>query len=203
MGRVWRFFANWGLDVLVVAAVVASAIGTVLRDDSARPNGLQLWFEVVAVSVVLLALCARRRFPFGAPAFLWIGGAALSFIDSQLITTQPGVFLCGMGASVLLGLQRRDLLARVGLAIVLVSAGVVVYNDPTQGPADLVFTPALFVVAWLVGTPYATGSYGLRSRRIARCGPSGSGSRRPGWRWPRSGPGWRASSTTSSPTRSV
>ena len=159
MGRVWRFFAAWGLDVLVVAAAAASAIGTVLRDDADRPDGLQLWFEVVAISVVLLALLARRRFPFGAPAFVWIGSAALSFLDSQLITTQPGVFLCGMGAAVLLGILRRDLQARVGLAIVLVCAGVVVYNDPTEGPADLVFTPALFVVAWLVG-------YALRDRVV-------------------------------------
>jgi signal transduction histidine kinase len=159
MGRVWRFFAAWGLDVLIVAAAAASAIGTVLRDDPDRPDGLQLWFEVAAVTVVLLALCARRRFPFGAPAFVWIGSAALSFVDSQLITTQPGIFLCGMGAAVLLGLQRRDLLARTGLAIVLVSAGVVVYNDPSEGPADLVFTPALFVVAWLVG-------YALRDRVV-------------------------------------
>src|SRR3954452_4852407 len=157
MGQVWRFFAAWGLDVMVVAAGMARAIGTVLRDDPDRPHGLQLWFEVAAIVVVLLALCARRRFPFGAPAFVWIGTAALRFVDSQLITTQPSVFLCGMGAAVLLGLQRRDLHARVGLAIVLVSAGAVVYNDPTEGPSDLVFAPALFVVAWLVG-------YALRDR---------------------------------------
>ena len=159
MGRVWRFFAIWGLDVLVVAAAAASAIGTLQRDDPDRPDGWQLWFEVAALSVVLLALLTRRRFPFAAPATVWIGGAALSFLDSQLITTQPSVFLCGMGAAVLLGLQRRDVLARVGLAIVLVSSGIVVYNDPTEGPADLVFTPALFVVAWLVG-------YALRDRVV-------------------------------------
>ena len=159
MGGVWRWFAAWGLDVLVVAAAVAGAIGTVLRDDSDRPDGLQLWFEVGAVSVVLLALCARRGFPFLAPAFVWVGSAALSFLDSQLITTQPGVFLCGMGAAVLLGSLRRGLQARVGLVIVLVCAGVVVNNDPTEGPADLVFTPALFVVAWLVG-------YALRDRVV-------------------------------------
>ena len=35
--------------------------------------------------------------------------------------------------------------------MVLVCAGVVVSNDPTEGPADLVFSPALFVVAWIVG----------------------------------------------------
>src|SRR3954449_722179 len=159
MGRVWGWFAAWGLDVVIVGAAVASAIGTFARTDADRPDGLQLWFEVVALSVVQLGLCARRRFPFLAPAFVWLGSAALSFLDSQLITTQPGVFLCGMGASVLLGLQRRDLQARLGLAIVLVSAGVVVYNDPTEGPADLVFTPALFIVAWLVG-------YALRDRVV-------------------------------------
>src|SRR3954454_17022957 len=109
MGRVRRFFATWGLDVLIVAAAAASAIGTVLRDDSDRPSGLQRWFEVAAIIVVLLALCARRRFAFGAPAFVWISSAALSFFDNQMITSQPGVFLCGMGAAVLLGLQRRDL----------------------------------------------------------------------------------------------
>jgi hypothetical protein len=38
MGGVWRFFAAWGLDVLVVAAAAASAIGTVLRDDPDRPG---------------------------------------------------------------------------------------------------------------------------------------------------------------------
>jgi signal transduction histidine kinase len=159
MGRVWRFFAAWGLDVLIVGAAIASAVGTLQRDDSNRPDGLQLWVEVAAVSAVLLALCARRHLPFAVPTVVWIGSASLSFLDSQLITTQPGVFLCGMGAAVLLGFQRRDLLARVGLAIVLVCSGVVVYNDPTEGPADLVFTPALFVVAWLVG-------YALRDRVV-------------------------------------
>src|SRR3954449_9198629 len=151
MGRVWGWFAAWGLDVVIVGAAVASAIGTFARTDADRPDGLQLWFEVVALSVVQLGLCARRRFPFLAPAFVWLGSAALSFLDHQLITTQPGVFLCGMGAAVLLGSLRRGIEARVGLVIVLACSAVVVSNDPTEGPADLVFTPGLFVVAWLVG----------------------------------------------------
>jgi signal transduction histidine kinase len=157
MGRVWRFLAAWGIDVLVVVAAAASAVGTVLRTDADRPDGLQLWFEVFALSVVLVGLVARRLFPFAAPAFVWVGSAALSFLDSQLITTQPAVFLCGMVAAALLGSLRGGLQARAGLVIVLVGAGVVVYNDPTEGPADLFFTPALFAVAWLVG-------YALRDR---------------------------------------
>jgi signal transduction histidine kinase len=151
MARVWQFFAAWALDVLIVAAAAVSAVGTVLRHDADRPDGAQLWFEAAAISAVIVVLCARRRFPFGAPLVTWTGGAALSFLDGQLVTTQAGVFVSGMGASLLLGSLRRGPLARVGLVIVLVCAALVVYNDPTHGPADLVFTPVLFAVGWLVG----------------------------------------------------
>ena len=69
MGRVWRFLAAWGLDVLIVCAAAASAVGTVLRTDADRPDGLQLWFEVAAIASVILRCCARDgSFPFVAPA---------------------------------------------------------------------------------------------------------------------------------------
>ncbi|MGH3496254.1 MAG: sensor histidine kinase [Nocardioidaceae bacterium] len=151
MGRVWRWFAAWGLDVLVLTAAAASAIGTLLRTDSDRPDGLQLWIEVAALSGVLLVLCARRRSPFLAPAFVWTACPGLSFLDHQVITTQAGVFLCGMVAAALLGSLRRGLQARIGLVLVLVGAAVVVYHDPTHSAGDLLFTPVLFAVAWIVG----------------------------------------------------
>jgi signal transduction histidine kinase len=157
MARVWRLLRTYGLDLLVVLAASTSAIGTAVRNDVDRPDGGQLWFEVVAITVVPLLLCARRYFPFGAPACVWLGSAALSFLDSQLITTQPGVFLCGMGASGLLGSLRRGVQARVGLVIVVVCSALVVSHDPTEGPDDLVFTTSVFAVAWLAG-------YALRGR---------------------------------------
>jgi len=157
MTRVWRFFATFGLDIVIVAAAATSVIGTLVRDDADRPDGAQLWFETVAIAAVALVLIARRWAPFAVPVATWVGSAALSFLDPQLITTQPGIFLCGMGAAVQLGSLRRGLQARAGLVIVLVCAAVVVDNDPTKSAADLVFTPALFGVAWLVG-------YALRER---------------------------------------
>ncbi len=157
MGRVWRFFVAWGLDVLIVCAAVSGGIGTALRTDTDRPDGLQLWFEILVVTLIPLLLCARRGWPFAAPAFVWIGSAALSFLDHQLITTQPSVYLCGMGAAVLLGGLRRGVQARVGLLVVLVSAATVIAHDPTESPLDLVFSTSLFGVAWLVG-------YALRDR---------------------------------------
>ncbi|HET9422504.1 MAG TPA: histidine kinase [Nocardioides sp.] len=151
MNRIWRFFATWGLDVLIVAAAAATAVGTVLRDDAERPDGLALWLEVVVITGVMLVLLARRRFPFLAPAVLWIGSAGLSFADGRLISSQAGVFLCGMVAAALLGSLRSGFQARVGLVIVLIGAAVVVVNDPTHRTDSLLFTPLLFAGAWLVG----------------------------------------------------
>jgi signal transduction histidine kinase len=161
MGRVGRFCAAWGLDVLVVAAAAATAVGTVQRDDADRPDGLALGIEIAAITVVLLALCARRWFPFLAATFVWIGCAGLSFLDHQLISTQAGVFLCGMGAAVLFGSLRNGLQARVGLVIVLVGTAVIVYHDPTHTTGSLLFTPVVFAVAWLAG--FALGDRAERS----------------------------------------
>ena len=151
MRPVWRFFAAWGLDVLVVIAAGAGAVGTVLRNDSDRPDGFQLGCEVVAIALVPLLLCLRRRWAFAAPAFVWIASAGLSFVDHQLITTQPGVYFCGMGAAVLLGGLRSGIQARVGLIVVLVSAATVIAHDPTEGLDDLIASTSIFGAAWLVG----------------------------------------------------
>jgi signal transduction histidine kinase len=110
-----------------------------------------LWFETVAVALVVLFLLARHRFPFASPAAMWLVSAALSFMDGQLIVNKTGLVLAGMGASLLLGNLRRDLEARVGLAITLGGAAIVIYNSPSHTAGDLVFTPTLFGISWLVG----------------------------------------------------
>ncbi|MCW2771282.1 MAG: histidine kinase, dimerization and phosphoacceptor region [Aeromicrobium sp.] len=158
MPRVWRFFASWGLDVLIVVAAVSSAIGTAVRTDTERPDGGRLVLEIVWISLVVLALLARRQLPFVAPMVLWIGASALSFVDGLAITSQAGVFLCGMGASVLLGALTSGLQARIGLVVVLIGSTLVVYHDPTHQPGDFLFTPVLFAIGWIVG-------FALRERK--------------------------------------
>jgi signal transduction histidine kinase len=151
VSRIWLVCSRYGLDLLIVIAAAGSAAGTVLRQDPQRPTGVWLGFEVVALALVVLSLLLRRRFPFAAPATLWVFAAALSFLDGRLIVAQPEVFLAGMGAALLLG-DLSDLLhARVGLAIVLIAAAVIVFNDPARTVGELTFTPAMFVIGWLVG----------------------------------------------------
>jgi signal transduction histidine kinase len=112
---------------------------------------LAAWFEVFAVAVVILGLLLRGRFPFGAPAALWLISAALSFTDGHLVPGQPALFVAGLGAAVLLGSVRNTLQTRVGLALVLVGAATVVYHEPAHDLGDFAFTPLVFLIGWLVG----------------------------------------------------
>jgi len=75
----------------------------------------------------------------------------LSFVDGRLIVNHTGLFVAGMGAAGLLGNLRNNVRARVGLAIVFGASAIIVYNNPRSSADDLVFTPALFGIGWLVG----------------------------------------------------
>jgi len=204
VSRAWLFASRYGLDLLIVIAAVESAISTALRDDPGHPTGPMLWFEVLAVAAVVLALLGRRRFPFAAPAVTWLFSAALSFADGLLIVNKAGLFVAGMGAALLLGNLRRDTQARVGLAIVVSGAAIVIYNDPNHVTGDLIFGPVLFAIGWLVGfARYGREPSRPRPPRSARLGPRESGRRRLALRWPRSADGSRESSIMSSHTASA
>jgi len=157
VSRVRLVLSRYGLDLLIGVAAVEVALTTALRDDLEHPSGPWLWFEVLAITAVVLALLARRRFPFAAPAATWLACAALSFVDGRLIVDEPGIFVVGMGAAVLLGNQRSVRQAGAGLVIVLACAGIVVANEPGATAENLVSVPVLFGIGWHVG-------YELRER---------------------------------------
>jgi signal transduction histidine kinase len=136
---------------------LASALGTADRTDPSMPTGPAAWGEEVAIAGVVLALLLRRRYPFAAPAVLWLASAALSFVDGELITSQGIVFIVGLAAALLLGNLRNDVQGRVGLVIVVGCAAIIVHNDPTNDPGTLLSTTVLFAIGWLVG-------YALRER---------------------------------------
>ena len=101
--------------------------------------------------LVVLPLLARRRFPFAAPAAVWLLAMALSFVDGRLVVFTGQRFLAGMAAAFLLGGLGDDTRARLGLAIVLGCSAIIVHNNPDHAPGDLVFTPVLFGIGWLAG----------------------------------------------------
>ena len=110
-----------------------------------------------AIAVVVLPLLFRRRFPFAAPAAVWVAAAAVSFVDGRLIVFSVSASIAGVVAAFLLGNLEDAMQARVGLVVMLGGAATIVYNDPNHSAGDWIFTPILFAIAWLAG-------YALRER---------------------------------------
>jgi signal transduction histidine kinase len=157
--RLWSLVRRHAFDALIVFAAVGGVLELILRDDASDAPTTTLWFCVPAVLLVVLPLLARRRFPFAAPAALWVVAAAVSFVDGRLVVFTTGVYIAGLSAAFLLGNLRNDLEARLGLAIALGSSAILVYNNPKHVSGEFVFVPALFAIAWLAG-------FALRERAV-------------------------------------
>ena len=136
-------------NLLIVLVALEGAIETAIERNS-LPAAL-------AVAAIILPLLARERFPFGAAAAVWLLGAALSFVDGQLVPDAFGLTLAGMAAAFWLGNLRSS---RPGPRGPGDRRGRrrdrrLQHAGPRDG--DLILTPVLFAIAWVAG-------YALRER---------------------------------------
>jgi signal transduction histidine kinase len=141
---------HW-FEVLVAVAAVGGALEVALRGDSIREPDTAPWFAAAAAALVVLPLLGRRRYPFAAPASVWLVAAAVSFADGRLVVSTSTGFVAGVAAAFLLGNLRDAVQARLGLAVALGGAAIIVLNDPDHAAGDVVLTPLLFAIAWLAG----------------------------------------------------
>ncbi len=151
VSRLWSFARTYGLDLLIAIAAVEGALEVALREDALRAPRSTAWFAVPAVAIMVLPLLGRRRWRFGAPVSVWLLAVAFSFVDGRLIEFTAGATVAGMAASFLLGQLPDARQARLGLAVAVGCAAIVVSNDPNHAAGDFLFIPALFAIAWLVG----------------------------------------------------
>ena len=147
---------RYGFDALIVLAAIVIALEGAFRDGADPPTTTR-WFTVPALSLIVLPLLLRRRFPFAAPAAVWVIAAGCALVDGRLVVFSVISSVAGMVAAFLLGNLRDDTQARLGLAIVVSGAAIVIYNNPGHAPGELVFVPVLFAIGWLAG-------YALRER---------------------------------------
>ena len=156
MKRLWSLTRRYGFDALIVLAAIEGALEVVLRSDPGKEPTTSTWFAAPATALIVLPLLARRRFPFAAPVSVWVIASAVAFVDGRIAVFTVAAYVAGMAASFLLGNLRDPFLARVGLAIVVAGAAIVVYNDPSHTAGDFVFIPVLFAILWLAGFALAT-----------------------------------------------
>jgi signal transduction histidine kinase len=147
LGSVGSAARRYALEILSALVVVESAVEVALRHVGQRPA----WFAAPAIALVTLPLLGRRRFPFSAPTVTWLLAAAVSFADGQLVVTPVSAFVAAMIASFLLGNLSDSRQARIGLAIVVCGAAIVVYNAPGHPRGQIIFIPMLFAIVWTAG----------------------------------------------------
>ena len=150
MRRLWALAKRYGFDALIVLAAVESALEIGLRNAPDAPHTTR-WFTVPAAALAVLPLLARRRFPFAAPAAVWLAAGAISFVDPRVDVFAESTFVAGLAATFLLGNLRDAIQAWLGLAISAGSVTIVVYNNPDHAPGELVFVPVLVAIVWITG----------------------------------------------------
>src|SRR5688500_13041704 len=140
MSRPWSLARRYGLDALILIGAVEAALEVAFRDDPQAPRST-LWFSIPAVLLVVSPLLARRRLPFMAPVAPWLLAATISFVDGRLVVFPVGVYVAGMAAAFLLGNLADARQGRIGLAVVLGAAAIVVFNDPRHSAGEFLFVP--------------------------------------------------------------
>ena len=149
MERLRPVARRFALEISSVILAVESAAEVALRRHG-QHQPLPAWFAAAAIALVVLPLLGRRRFPFAAPAMVWLLAAVVSFADGRLVVTPVSAFLAAMIAAFLLG-YLGDPRARLGLAVVLCAAAIVVDNQPGHMGSEFIFIPVLFAIVWCAG----------------------------------------------------
>lgn len=151
MERLGPLARRFALDILIVVVAVESTTELAFGHHVPHRPHLSPLFTMPATALVVLPLLARRRFPFSAPASVWVVAAAASFVDGRLVVMPASVGIAGIIAAFLLGEIGDGLRARLGLAIVTCAAVILTDNNPVHARSDLIFTPLLFSIVWSAG----------------------------------------------------
>jgi signal transduction histidine kinase len=152
--RAWPLIRRYGVDVLVVAAALETALELAFgrnHSDGNHPPGGSLWVLIPLAVLIFVPLLWRRRYPFAAPAAVYLYCAGLSFFEGSLVTFTFGIFMGVLASAFLMGMLPDRTQSVSGLGIALGAAAIVVHNDPHQGWGDFLFISILFSIVWLAG----------------------------------------------------
>jgi signal transduction histidine kinase len=152
--KLWPYVERYFFDVLVlIGAVVAVAEMSSISErtgDREIPDA-SFWALLPPALLMTLPLLARRRWPFGAPAFVLLTGGVVSFFEDLLIPYSGTLFLGILTSVFLLGRlgDRHEALA--GLTVAIATVAVIGWNDPYRGTEEYIAVPTFLGVVWLAG----------------------------------------------------
>ena len=149
MSRIGYVPRKYWFDLLIALLAISAMLELIIGRDSPS-SARTLWFALPAIAVLVSPIFVRRRFPF-SPVAYWLLGAGISIVDWRPIPFAVSLFPVGLTVAFLLGNLRNAVKAGIGLAVVVGSSAIVVYEIPGHATAELVFIPLEFVIAWVAG----------------------------------------------------
>jgi signal transduction histidine kinase len=149
--RLWGRVRPYAFDVVVVLGAIAGMVEMALtrgREDSAAGPLWVLWLAVLVTTVPLLT---RRRLPFAAPAAVFIGAGAVSFLEGRAVPYSFFTFIAVLSSAFLLAMLNERRQALAGLPLIYATVAVVTRNDPDSAWGDFVFISLLLTASWFAG----------------------------------------------------
>ena len=115
--RIWLLARRYWFDALVVAGAIEALVELFTRQGDKNAPTSSLWILAPLLVAGILPLLARRWFPFGAPAAVFLINAVVSFIDGRVVTLTAATFLTVLVSAFLFGMLEHRTQAVAGLAI--------------------------------------------------------------------------------------
>ena len=149
----WPYIKRYWFDVVIVvgaAGGVAEMLAISGSTDPEAPDASH-WLLIPTSLLMTLPLLARRRWPFAAPAFVFLVGGVTSFFEGLLLPFSGVLFLAVLVSAFLFGMLHDRLEAIAGLVIAMATVAVVGWNDPSAGISEYIAVPTFMGVVWLAG----------------------------------------------------
>jgi signal transduction histidine kinase len=152
--EVWPYVTRYAFDAVIVLGAVGAIVEMIsISEHVADPEvpDASLWLTIPVALLMTLPLLARRRWRFGAPAFVFVVAGVTSFFEGLLIPYSGVLFLGVLASAFLFGMLRDRFEAIAGLVIAMATVAVVGWNDPNKAVDEYIAVPVFMGVVWLAG----------------------------------------------------
>jgi signal transduction histidine kinase len=155
----WPYVKRYAFDAVIVLGTVAgiAEMASLPPPSESEPHvpETSLWLTVPIVLLMTLPLLARRRWPFAAPAFVFVVAGVSSFFEGLLIPYSGILFLAVLASTFLFGMLRDRFERGAGLGIGMATVAVVGWNDPSASVGEYIAVPLIIAVVWVAAFAFS------------------------------------------------
>ena len=150
----WPLLSRHVFDAIIVLVAVGGVIEMLtIPEVGSEPNvpETEPWLAVLVVLLMTLPLLARRRWPFGAPAFVFVVAALTGYAEPLLIPWAFVPFLGLLGSAFLLAMLEDRVQRRAGIGLIAAGIVIVGWFDPTTSRGEYFWVSLIFAMVWVAG----------------------------------------------------